>query len=489
MRKDKCTVKVRSVRFNFIMNFILTASSVLFPLITFPYISRVLQAAGNGKVAFATSVLTYFSMFASLGIPTYGIRACARVRDDRKKLSKIVQELMILNIGTMAVTYAVFIITLFVVPKFTMQKELLLINSISLVLNVFGVNWLYNAIEQYAYITICSIVFKVISIGMMFAWVKDQSDYIVYTGICVFAASGSYIMNLIRLRKFVDFKKSGIYNFHQHMKPIMVFFAMSAATSVYTNLDVVMLGFMKTDADVGYYNASIKIKSILVLLITSLGTVLLPRLSYYVEQKNEKAFQVTITKALRFVIFLSLPVMVYFMLLARESILFLSGKGFEGAILPMIFLMPTVLFIGLSNVTGIQVLTPRSREKEVLISIICGAVVDFALNVVMIPRFGAAGAAFATMVAELVVLIVQVIFLKDSTLLSWREIKIHKFLLGILIGVILTAAVQCFLHISAFGMLCVTAVVFFGGYLLALILLKEEQTKEIMQICRTFIKR
>ena len=304
-------MRIRSVKFNFIMNFLLTASSIIFPLITFPYVSRVLQAAGNGKVAFATAVLTYFTMFASLGIPTYGIRVCAQVRDDREKLSRTVQELLIINTVTMVIVYAVFAVMVFLVPEFAKEKELLFINSITMVLNVFGVSWLYSALEQYAYITACSLTFKVISIVMMFAWVKNPGDYIIYGAITVFASAGSYVLNFINLHKYVTLKKKGPYNFKRHLKPIGIFFAMSAATSVYTNLDVVMIQFIKDETEVGYYNAAVKVKTILVSLITSLGTVLLPRLSFYVKQKEQDAFRKTIVKAFNFVLILASSVMLH----------------------------------------------------------------------------------------------------------------------------------------------------------------------------------
>ena len=143
--KDKAqkNIKMHSVQFNFIMNAILTVSSFIFPLITFPYISRTLLVDGIGKVNFATSVISYFTMFASLGIPTYGIRACARVRDDREKLTKTAQELIIINLITSAITYAVFFILLFTVDRFYQDKTLLTVTSVSIILNTLGVTWLY----------------------------------------------------------------------------------------------------------------------------------------------------------------------------------------------------------------------------------------------------------------------------------------------------------------------------------------------------------
>ena len=466
-------LKVNSVKFNFSMNFILTASSILFPLITFPYISRTLLAAGSGAVSSAASVLSYFAMFASLGIPTYGIRACARVRDNREELSRTVQELMIINTVTTVLTYVVFLVLLAVVPKFAAEKELLMINSISLILNVIGVSWLYSALEEYGYIASRTLIFKVISIVFMFLMVKSPDDYIIYGAISVFAGSGSYVLNFLRLRRYADFKKTQPYHFRKHLKPIMIFFATSAGISVYTNLDTVMLWMMKTNVDVGYYSAGIKVKSVLSTLITSLGTVLLPRLSYYAEKGNKDEFFEIIAKACNFVVLLGAGVTVYFWMYAKESILLLAGTDFYGAIAPMKYLMPTVLFIGLSNVTGIQVLTPTGREAKVLYSILAGAATDFVLNLVLIPTIAADGAAIATTVAELVVLLVQCVYLKDTLPKIVKDISVRKVFVALVLAMVGGGAVHWLNITNLFFDLLVSAVVFFGIYGGMLILQKE----------------
>ena len=482
-------MKIRSVKFNFIMNFILTSSSFIFPLITVPYVSRILLVEGNGKVALAASILTYFAMFASLGIPTYGIRACARVRDDKIQLSKTVQEILIINTITTAITFLAFLASLFLVPNFAEQKELLLVNSTALILNLMGVTWLYSALEQYAYITIRTLAFKVISIILMFLLVKNVDDYVTYAAISVFAGAGSNVLNFIHLKKLISFKKTGKYEFKRHLKPIMVFFAMSAAISVYTNLDIVMLGFMKGTIDVGYYNAAIKVKTLLVTLITSLGAVLLPRLSYFFEQKNTDEFNRIIVKAFNFVIVLGVGVTVYFTLFAGETILLLSGSEFSGAIIPMMWLMPTVFFIGLSNVTGIQVLTPTGNEKKVLYSIIVGAVTDFVLNLLLIPNHGAAGAAFATMVAEFLVLALQVIYLRKMLLTLVKKLSIFKTAIATALASIIALQVRALNFNSIFLVLLISSVVFFGTYGITLLATKESFTMDIFHSVKNLVLR
>ena len=462
------------------MNAILTVSSVLFPLITFPYISRVLLVEGSGKVAFATSVVTYFTMFASLGIPTYGVRACAIVRDNKEKLSKTVQELLIISGGTTLLTYIVFGISLFVIPEFAQERTLLLIVGLGIGLNTIGVQWLYNALEQYSYITTCSILFKVIGMILMFLLVKESSDYQIYGGVYVIASFGSYVLNFICLRKFVTFQKTGTYQFKQHLKHIMVFFAMSAGASIYLNLDVVMLRFLQSNEAVGYYNAGIKVKTVLVTCVTSLGTVLLPRLSYYIETADKKAFQLMVGKAFRFVFVAASAVTVYFSIFARESILLLSGEAFLPAVGPMMILMPTVLLIGLSNVTGIQILTPNGREREVMYSIWGGAILDFVLNLIVIPKFSANGAALSTLLAEGMVLLLQCWFLRDVLWSYIRQVQCWKIVIALAVASVMTIPVKIWIDSGVFVTLLVSAIVFFGGYAVVLLLLKEPFVSEIL---------
>lgn len=477
-------MKTHSVKYNFFMNSILTVASMLFPLITFPYISRILLVEGSGKVAFAISVVSYFTMFATLGIPTYGIRACARVRDDKEKLSKTVQELLIISGTTTTITYIVFFVTLIFVPQFAQYKDILLVTGISIGLNTIGVQWFYNALEQYSYITTCAIAFKLIGIILMVTFVREPKDYLIYGGIYVIGSFGSYVLNFIRLKRFVTFRKTGSYNFHKHLKAIAVFFAMSAGASIYLNLDIVMLGLIKGDVDVGYYNAGIKVKSILVTSVTSLGTVLLPRLSYYVEKQDKQAFQKMISKAFNFVFVVASSVTVYFVLYAKESILFLAGKAFLPAVMPMVILMPTVLLIGCSNITGIQVLTPLGQEKKVLYSIVAGAILDFTLNLVLIPHIGAVGAAISTTLAESLVLLVQCVLLKELLGSIVKNLCAWKTVIGLLAATGTGLLVKKVFTLETFPMLAVSAILFFGVYGVILTVLKEPFMMSLWDIAK-----
>ena len=476
-------MKKKSIKLNFIMNIILTMSSFIFPLITFPYVSRVLLPVGTGKVSMATSVITYFSMFAQLGIPTYGIRACAKVRDNREKLSKVAQELLIINIIMSMISYMVLIILLFYVPKFRCEKELYVILSFNIILTSIGMEWLYKALEQYTYITVRSVIFKFIALIFMFFLVHKQTDYVIYGGITIFAASASNILNLINVHKFINLKPVGNYNFRRHLKPVLIFFAMSCATTIYTNLDTVMLGFMTTDTDVGYYNAAVKIKVILVSVVTSLGTVLLPRASYYIQRGELKEFHRITRKALNFVFLMATPLFVYFIYFAKEGIFFLSGNNYVGSIIPMQVIMPTLLLIGITNILGIQILVPTGREKIVLYSEIVGAVVDVIINALLIPVYASTGAAIGTLVAELAVFIVQYMTLKNEMHDSFKQIHFIKITIALVLASLASLWIKG-LGWGDFAMLVISAILFFGVYGITLLILKEEMILEILEMIK-----
>lgn len=471
----------KSVFYNFIMNSILTVSSFIFPLITFPYVSRILSPVGTGKVSFATSVVSYFLLIAQLGIPTYGIRSCAKVRDNKKELSKVVQEIFLIGIIMCIISYILFFASIFFVPKFKEEHKLMLIMSTTILLTTLGTEWVYKALEMYTYITWRSIVFKVLALIAMFMLVKEENDYIIYGAISILASSASFVFNFFYLFKLIDLKEKFQFELRKHMRPILVFFAMTCATTVYLNLDTVMLGFMTTDADVGYYNAAVKIKNILVSIVTSLGAVLLPRVTYYLQKGENKEFISLSTKAIRFVMFVAFPMFVYFSIFARPGILLLSGIEYEKAILPMRIMMPTLLFIGLTNIMGIQILVPKGREDKVLISVVVGAIVDLILNMLLIPRYASTGAAIGTMVAEAVVFIVQYYIDRDLFRELFQAINPYKFILAAGLGVISSGWILK-MNYNNFMALFVGAVCFGMAYIIGLFIMKEDFLKEIVQI-------
>lgn len=470
----------KSVKINFIMNSLLSMSSLIFPMITFPYISRVLLPSGTGKISFALSIVSYFSLFAQLGIPTYGIRTCSKVRDNRKELSKTVHELFLINTVMSILSYLLLVVAVLFVPQFKRDPLLFLISGMVIAFNDLGMEWLYQALEKYSYIAMRTIVFKIVALLLMFGLVKQPSDYIMYCLINVLASSGSKVLNFVQVKKYIDIKFLGNYHFRRHIKPIVVFFTMSCAVTIYTNLDVAMLGFLKSDVEVGYYNAAVKIKTILVSIVTSLGAVLLPRTSYYVENNMKKEYVTIVRKAVRVVLLISVPLAIYFTIYARECVIFLSGSLYENAIIPMKVIMPTLILIGLTNIIGFQILIPNEKENVVMKSEIWGAVVDLAINIILIPSLASTGAAIGTLVAELVVLLYQFKQLTKEERGCLLNDTFRKILVSSFISSGIVMVFKYYIVSSEFVMLVMSSIIFFGIYLCVLLIMKETLLIEIL---------
>lgn len=479
--------KQKSIKVNFFMNALLTMSSVVFPLITSSHVARVLGPNGTGIVDFVYPMVMYFSMIAQLGIPTYGIRICAKVRDDKEELSRVVQELLAINMVTCVLAYICFFVAIAIVPEMQEQKTLFYILGSLILLNTIGVEWLYKGLEEYSYITIRSLIFKVIVLVCIITMVQKESDYILYGALYITAQVGSNIVNFLHLHKIINIKPVGGYHFKRHLKPILSFFAMSIATTIYTSVDTTMLRFMKGYAENSFYSQSVKIKTALVNVVTALGAVLLPRASYYLEKGLKDEFLKIARKALHFIFIAAIPLSLYFILAAKPSILFLFGDQYTRSIPAMQLIMPTVFAIGLSNIMGIQMLIPMGRENVVVVSEVVGAVVDVIINALLIPRLGASGAAIGTVMAEFAVLAVQAVALRETVVPLIRQIPVWKAVAAAVVSSI-PCVVIVGLGLGHFATLVLSAIAFFGVYLVILLLLKEPFVREYMKLPRRLMR-
>ena len=244
-----------------------------------------------------------------------------------------------------------------------------------------------------------------------------------------------------------------------------------------------MLGFMATDTDVGYYNAAVKIKGILVSIVTSLGTVLLPRVSYYIQRGEVKEFRRITRKALNFVLLMAMPLLIYFIYFAKEGIIFLSGNDYVGSIVPMQVIMPTLLLIGITNILGIQILVPTGREKIVLYSEIVGAIVDIIINALLIPAYASTGAAIGTLIAEFAVFVVQYRALKNEVYDAFKQIHFIKIMIALVLGSLASLWLKG-LDWGNFVTLVISAILFFGVYGVTLLIFKEEMILEIFEMVK-----
>lgn len=421
-------MKQKSLKINAILNIFKTFLGVVFPLITFPYSSRVLQPDGIGRVNFAQSVVSYFAIFAGLGISSYGIREAAKLRENKEKLSKFCREIFTLNCISTFIAYAVLVFTIFFVPKFTPYRSVLCVCSATIIFTTVGMDWLYKAHEDYLYITARHLFFQVLSVVFLFIFVRTKDDYIKYAGIAVFANVGSNILNFFHAKKYISFRNCKIDNPFRHLKSVLVLFSMAVAISIYTTLDTTMVGLLSNDYQVGLYTASTKINKIVLQLVTSIGFILMPRLSYYIGKKDFNSFNTLVYKSVDVMFLVSIPCALGLTILSEQIILLLSGEYYIEAIPVMRMMNPIIVVIGMGSLLGSQILIPMGKERYTLVSEIVGAVSNFTLNMILIPRYQAFGAAIATVTAESLVTATQFFFARKYFAISRFFLSMVKYL-------------------------------------------------------------
>lgn len=475
---------MNSIKKNFIINGIKIFFNLIFPIITFPYISRVLGPIGIGKITFATSIINYFLLFTNLGIPLYGIREIARIRENRLNLSKTFSEILFLNLITTIIGMIIFIIFL-QLKLFGNDINLFQVMSLNIIFTFIGVEWYFQGMENYSYITKRSIIFKIISIILMFIFVNRKEDVVIYAGILVLALVGSNILNFFKAKKeiLISFKN---LNIKKHLKPILTIFSMNIAISIYTNLDSVMLGYHSSEYSLGIYSASSKIIHLVLGIVTSLGAVLLPRISNYIANKQEKELKEILEKTLTFLLALSIPCVIGIILTADEIIKIFSGNEFMEAVKTMKILSSIIFFIAFSNFLGIQILYPRGEEKKVLYSVIVGAIINFSLNWLLIPKYAQNGAAVATVIAEGFVLLTQIFlgykYLKFK-IFTFENLKV--VLASIFMGIGLLLITNYYMEKSIIVNLLLKIILGILIYIIGLIILKE---KFIMEYIKNLLK-
>lgn len=397
----------KSIKINYIFNLVNTLSGILFPLITFPYSARIMEADGIGQVGFFTSVITYISLFTSLGIPIYAIREIARVRDDVAEMSRTSLEILLLHTFLTFIGYIIVGIICLTVTKIAINIPLFLILSLTIFFNAIGCEWFYRGIEDFKYIAIRGIIVRLIYVILLFSFVHSKSDILIYAALTVFGTVGNNFFNFIRLRKhiLISYVSISDINISRHIRPTIKIFALNLVISLYVNLDTVMLGFLKNSTNVGYYEGATKLSKLLLGIIQSLQTAMIPRFSYLARRQSLDEFNSLCQKVIDFVVTISLPMTVGLILLASPLIHIFCGSTYEPAITTVEIISPIIIFISLSGVAGLQILYPLGKESLVIYSTTTGAIVNLIACILFIPSYSHNGAAIATVLGEITVAI------------------------------------------------------------------------------------
>ena len=392
----------QSVKVNYILNLINTGTQMLFPLITFPYVCRVIEADGIGQINFFQSIISYISLFTCLGIPMYAIREIARNRSDVVQMNRTAMEILLLHSMLTLVGYAIVAILCLTVPQIQVNIPLFLILSLTIFFTAIGCEWFYQGIEDFKYITIRGLIIKTVSVVLLFIFVKSKTDLLYYGCYTVFGVLGGNIFNFFRLRKYFHRENIIFSELHikRHVKPVLKVFSFSVVTSIYLQLNTVLLGFLKNALAVGYFAAATKVMQMLLTMSACLGSVMMPRASHLIAENKEDEFSRLIQKSYDFTLAIALPMTIGLIFCAPSLITALCGVKFEHSILPSQIIAPIILMVAISNVFGIQVLFPKGKINIVTLSCGIGAVADLILNLCLIPFFSYIGTSIAYLGAE-----------------------------------------------------------------------------------------
>lgn len=402
-------MKQKSLIKNAAYNFIYTGLNLFFPLITSPYISRVLGAANLGKVNFATSIVNWFILFAVFGTTTYGVREIAKNREDQKKLNIIFSEIVIINGILSLIITVIYFVLVFNIPSFQSELKLYLIMSLSILLNIFAIDWFYQGIEEYRYITIRSAIFKIFSLICIFLFIKQEDNYVIYGFISVLSTSLSGILNYIYSKKYVAFTMKGV-NPIRHIKKLSVFFIHTFIVSIYTNLDQTLLGFLNGPKSVAFMNRSKTVTNMAIAISTSISNATLARSSYYVENNKDK-FNQLLKIIPKIILWITIPVTVGCIIFSPNIMYILGGVEFIESATLLQIISGTIIFVPLSTYLQNQILIPTGKEKIGLFCAILSSAVSLILNIIFIPKIGFIGAGISILVAEFIAVISRYIII------------------------------------------------------------------------------
>lgn len=478
----------KSLKKNYIYNLILTSLNLIFPLITSPYLSSVLGATNIGKVNYANSLINWFILFAAFGIPRYGIREISKNRDDRKTLTNSFWNLIIIQFILSIIAIVIYLIIIFNVDYFESEISLYLVMSIMILLNIFSIDWFYQGVEEYGYITIRNIIFKIISIVLIFAVVKNREQYILYAVINVFGLSFNNVLNYFHAFKYID-KKLYDLKIIKYLKQLRVYFFTTFIISIYTQLDQIMVGNI-APSDLAYYMRSKTALNIGMGVTNSVVTVFIPRSAYLI-QNNYYQYKKMIEKSINYIYILAVPCVVGFFLLSDEIMLLLGGTEF----LPASISLKIICFLILINSIGAwqinQILIPHKFENTAFYIQCFGAAFSIVLNLILITKKSYIGAAITWTLTELILAILGSFIIRKRC----KEIKIkyinNSFIKYLISSVSMSIIVIYIKNIIENLFLSIVLSAGFGAiiYFILLIILKDDNILQILALIRKKIQK
>ena len=362
--------------------------------------ARVLGVERIGLVNFVDNTVNYFLLFATMGVGLLGVREIAAVKEDKKRRDQVYSSMLALNLLFTLVSLGIYLLCISTIPKLCQYDELFYIGTAKILFTVFLVEWFFTGVENFRYITLRSILIKVLYIISVFLFVRDTSDYRLYFILTVGVVVLNALINQLYIRKFVRVRWNNIQLF-KYLKQNVTLGIYTLMTSMYLTFNVMYLGLVSNNTEVGYYTTAFKLYSVILGFFTAFTNVMLPRMSSLLANGEKDRFQELVNRSFSVMATCCIPLILCSMIMAPQIVYILSGPGYEGAILPMRIIMPAAFAVGVAQVLAIQVLMPMKKDKVLLIASIIGAVVSLLINLLVVPSVKSVGSAVVLLCSEM----------------------------------------------------------------------------------------
>ena len=425
----------KKVYSNIVLNTINSVLKIIFLFISFKYAAIVLGQENLGLVNYGNSIINYFVLLAGLGISTYAIREGSKIRDDKNKISAFSSEVFTINIISTILSYIILFICIFYIDSLREILILLVVQSSLILFTTLSVEWVYSLYEDYGYIALRNFILQILSLILMFLFVKKEGDYIIFAAIQVISSSGAFIVNYIHVKRKLSLKITISKVIKKHLKPILVLFVNNIAVVIYVNSDTTMIGSIIGMSAVGVYSVSVRIYTMFKTIMSAVVMSVLPNISRYsLDCYSDKKNRV-IDDTIELLIVIFIPIIISTIILGKELIILTSSASYLSGYTSLIILNLALIFSISATILTTFYLIPLNLENYALLSTLAAALINIIFNFFLLPNFGINAAAFTTMIAELTVTIISLIVIKRKNIKLFDLRKMVKLIIKGLLAV------------------------------------------------------
>lgn len=477
---------MKNIKKNYLYNLLYQILTLITPLITTPYVSRVLGAEAIGEYSYSYSIVYYFMLAAILGTATYAEREISFYQDDIIKRSARFWDLFFLRCITSSICMVAYVLSVGFICK---DKIMAIIVSLNIISVAFDTVWLFQGMEEFGRITLRNAIIKVMTVALIFILVHNEGDIYRYATIMSISPVISAASLLPFIHEYVNKPELAQIHPFTDFKNIIQLFIPTIAISIYTVLDVTMLGiFTTTKVENGYYEQATKLSKTALTVVTSLGTVMIPRISYFFEKKQTRLINEYMLKSYQFALLLGLPICFGLIGISDNLVPWFYGDGYDKVSILLKVSGLLVIAIGLSNITGLQYLVPTKQQNKLTKSVCTGALVNVVFNAILIPRWYSVGAAIASVIAEFSVTFVQFVYVKDQFDLKQIVKLVPRYFIASIMMLLLLRAENIVLQPGIFNtMLMVVSGVI--TYFVILFILRDTFVFEAFSILKKKIRK